>query len=70
MGIEKELLYTYLTPMDPAEVDLNKSATVLIAVDDQSVTSESVTDQGYQNPFLTCGQRQPPTIGTGATLFS
>ena len=57
MGIEKELLYTYLTPVDPAEVDLNKSAaTMLIAVDDQSVASESVSEnQGYQNPFLTCG---------------
>ena len=39
MGIEKGLLYTYLVSVDPAQEDLQRTATTFIAVDDQSVAS-------------------------------
>ena len=47
MGIEEELLYTYLMPADPAQEDFQRTTNTFIAVDDQSVTSDSAADQCY-----------------------
>lgn len=41
MGIEKDLIYTYLVAVDPATEDLQRTATTFIAVDDQSVATAS-----------------------------
>jgi len=58
MGIEKELVYTYLVAVDPSSV-ISSGTSKCIAIEDQQSLSSypgddpSSADKGFKNPFLT-----------------